>query len=107
MVPSNNRGRPRRLFPLGALIFSAGVEQKMQEGRLDPMPYFHRHTRGDWGDVSDVQWLENNGALAYGGYLDSTYVVTRELTIRVFTEADRSATYIVLPSETCPIAATS
>ncbi|QNM96731.1 hypothetical protein [Chitinimonas koreensis] len=106
MASSNSR-RPRRLFPIGALIFSAGVEKKMQEGRLDPMPYFHRHTRGDWGDVSDLQWFENNGALTLGGHLDSIYVVTRELTIRIYTEADRSATYIALPSEACPIAAVS
>ncbi|MFC4160734.1 hypothetical protein [Chitinimonas lacunae] len=98
MTPTN-RGLPRRLFPTGALVFSTGVARLIDEGRLDPMPYFQRHRRGDWGDVSDIQWLENSGALASGGYLDSTYVVTRELTIRIFTEADRCATYIALPTE--------
>ena len=34
-----------------------------------------------------------------GERLDSFYVVTRDLSIRIFTEADRSATRIVLPSE--------
>ena len=67
--------------------------------RLDPMPFFERHMRGDWGDVADYQWQQNNAALESGERLDSFYVVTRDLSIRIFTEADRSATRIVLPSE--------
>lgn len=89
----------RLLFPIGALIFSEAIDRLIREGRLDPMPYFQRHTRGDWGDVTDEQWQQNNAALKSGARLDSLYIVTRELHIRVFTEADRSATHIVLPSE--------
>lgn len=92
-------GRNKLLFPIGALIFSEGIDRLMREGRLDPMPYFQRHTRGDWGDVTDEKWQENNAALQSGTRLDSYYVVTRELSIRIVTEADRSATHIVLPSE--------
>jgi len=55
--------------------------------------------RGDWGDVADYQWQQNNAALESGERLDSLYVVTRDLSIRIFTEADRRATRIVLPSE--------
>lgn len=91
--------RRHLLFPIGALIFSEGVDRLMREGRLDPIPYFQRHTRGDWGDVADDRWQENNAALKSAGRLDSFYIVTRELSIRVFTEADRSATHIALPSE--------
>lgn len=100
-----DRYRRRLLFPIGALIFSEGIDQLMREGRLDPMPYFQRHTRGDWGDIPDEQWQRNNAALTSGDRLDSLFIVTRELTIRIVTEADRSATHIVLPSEDCPRAA--
>ena len=52
---------------------------------------------GDWGDVADYQWQQNNAALESGERIDSFYVVTRDLSIRIFTEADRRATRIVLP----------
>lgn len=93
------RGHRRLLFPIGALIFSEGVDRLMREGRHDPMPYLQRHIRGDWGDVTDDKWQENNAALKSGARLDSLYVVTRDVTIRIFTEADRSATHVLLPSE--------
>lgn len=50
-MTSNERSGDRRrlLFPIGALIFSEGVDRLMREGRLDPMSYFQRHIRGDWG----------------------------------------------------------
>ncbi|CAI2536598.1 Uncharacterised protein [Serratia ficaria] len=100
-MTSNNRSSNcrRLLFPIGALIFSEGIDRLMREGRLDPMPYFQHHIRGDWGDVTDDKWQENNTALTSGEPLDSLYIVTRELTTRIFTEADRSATHLMLPSE--------
>lgn len=97
---AKRNGHRRLLFPIGALIFSQGVDRLMREGRLDPMPYLQRHIRGDWGDVTDDKWQENNAALTSGEPLNSLYIVTRELTIRIFTEADRSATQVMLPSET-------
>ncbi|VFR32181.1 FIG146805: Plasmid related protein [plant metagenome] len=97
---AQDRGRRRLLFPIGALVFSEGIHRLMDEGRLDPLPYFQRHTRGDWGDVADDNWQENNAALQSGARLDSFYVVTRELRIHIFTEPDRSATHIVLPDGT-------
>lgn len=87
------------LFPIGALVFSEGVDRLMREGRLDPMPYFQRHTRGDWGDIADDQWQANDAALVSGDRLESTYQVHRKLQICIFTEADRCATHILLMTE--------
>lgn len=87
------------LFPIGALVLSAGIDQLVRAGRLDPMPYFRRHTRGDWGDVSDAQWQANNTALQSGGSLESQYTVHRELSIRIVTSTERDQTSITLPSE--------
>lgn len=95
----HDKHRRKRLFEIGALEFSQGIERLMDEGWLAPMPYFERHLRGDWGDVSDEHWLRNNAALKSEGRLDSHYVVTRDLSIRIVTAADRSATRIVLPHE--------
>lgn len=100
MTSDEKSSDPRRLlFPFGALIFSKGIDRLMREGRLDPMPCLQRHIRADWGDVADDRWQENNAALKSGERLDSLYIVTRELSIRIFTEADRSATHVLLPSE--------
>lgn len=96
---AKRNGHRRLLFPVGALIFSQGVDRLMREGRLDPMPYLQRHIRGDWGEVTDDKWQENNAALKSGARLDSLYVVTRDVTIRIFTESDGSATHVLLPSE--------
>ncbi|MEB3081599.1 hypothetical protein VD792_26725 [Pseudomonas aeruginosa] len=87
------------LFPVGALIFSAGVDRLMRAGRLDPLPYFQRHASGDWGDVTDEQWQANNAALQSGGRLESLYMVHRQLSIRVVTAADRHETHVELASE--------
>ena len=90
----------RRLaFPIGALIFSRGVDRLVRAGRLDPIPYFRRHTRGDWGDVNVCQWHANGVALQSGASLESHYVIHLGLAIRIVTDAQRSATAIVLPSE--------
>lgn len=90
---------PPRLFDAGALYFSDRVQQTMDEGRLDPLPYFLRHSRGDWGEVTDHQWRENNAALHSGKRLESFFTVHRELALSIVTEADRSATLIRLSSE--------
>lgn len=95
----HDKYRRKRLFEIGALAFSEGVERLMHEGRLDPIPYLERYLRGDWGDVSDDQWQQNNAALKSGERLDAHYAVTRELRIRILTGAQRNATLIALPSE--------
>ena len=85
----------RLAFPIGALIFSRAVDRLVRAGRLDPIPYFRRHTRGDWGDVNVQQWQANST----GASLESHYVIHPGLAIRIVTDAQRSATVIVLPSE--------
>ena len=90
----------RRLaIPIGALTFSRGVDRLVRAGRLDPIPYFRRHTRGDWGDVNVQQWQVNSTALQSGASLESHYVIHPGLAIRIVTDAQRSATVIVCPSE--------
>lgn len=87
------------LFPIGAVVFSDGVDRLMREGRLDPMPFLHRHMRGDWGEGTDYQWQANNAVLQSGGRLQSFFRVHRELALSIVTEADRSTTTISLSSE--------
>lgn len=87
------------LFTPGALILSVDIDRLVRAGCLDPLPYFRRHVRGDWGDVSEEQWQANGIALQSGASLESRYVVRPELSIRIVTDAERRFTLIVLPSE--------
>ncbi|MBV6791560.1 hypothetical protein [Xanthomonas euvesicatoria] len=97
---THDHGGQRLLFPIGALIFSAGIDRLMREGRLDPMPYFQRHTRGDWGDLDDSDRRQNDAALKSGqDRLFSSYQVAPDLTLWIITEWDRSVTTLLLPSE--------
>jgi len=87
------------LFSVGALIFSQGVDCLMREGKLDPMPYFQLHAQGYWGYVEDDVRQANSVALTDGGQIESLFPFTQDINVRVYTLADRSATYIELASE--------
>ena len=58
-----------------------------------------RHEREDWGDVSMEDWLANNYALSNGGRLLSSYHTAAGVKFWIITEADRSATTVLLPEE--------
>ena len=58
-----------------------------------------RHGIGDWGDLSPEDRSANDDALARGGRLLSAYHSASGARFHVVTEADRSATTILLPSE--------
>ncbi|HEV2294108.1 MAG TPA: hypothetical protein VGR35_09630 [Tepidisphaeraceae bacterium] len=85
-------------FELGRLLATPGVLDAA--GDEDLMVYLSRHARGDWGVVDDADKRANDRALKDGTRLLSAYVL-RDGTTRVWviTEADRSATTILLPSE--------
>lgn len=58
-----------------------------------------RHARGDWGSVGDEDWKANEAALNNGLRLFSVYKLSNEQTLWIITEADRSATTLLLPDE--------
>jgi hypothetical protein len=60
---------------------------------------FCRHLAGDWGDVCPEDQAENERALREGGRLFSAYIDRSGTKFWIITEADRSATTILLPSE--------
>ena len=74
-----------------------------------PRPYIFaaiaRHLEGDWGDVSDADKRTNDRALRNGDRLLSVYHVKsaddpeQEIKFWIITEADRSATTVLLPSD--------
>ena len=58
-----------------------------------------RHMSGDWGDMSDADRQANEQALKDGSRLFSAYQVREDTRIWIITEADRSATTVLLPED--------
>ena len=87
-------------FSPGQLVMTAGVDELVRQGRLNPTPYLSRHLHGDWGDLSDDDRRLNDAALKSGeDRLFSSYQVTPDLKLWIITEWDRSVTTLLLPSE--------
>lgn len=86
-------------FPAGQLVMTAGVNDLVQQGRLNPVPYLRRHLDGDWGDLCDDDRRSNDAALKSGDRLFSSYQVTPTLKLWIITEWDRSVTTLLLPEE--------
>ncbi len=79
---------------------TAGVDELVRQGRLNPTPYLRRHLHGEWGDLDDSDRRQNDAALQSGeDRLFSSYQVTRDLKLWIITEWDRSVTTLLLPSE--------
>jgi len=58
-----------------------------------------RHFAGDWGDVCEEDRRSNDLALSFGQRLLSSYRDRRGSKFWIITEADRSATTVLLPDE--------
>ncbi|MHB8860959.1 MAG: SH3 domain-containing protein [Pirellulaceae bacterium] len=57
-----------------------------------------RHAAGDWGDLDEHDWQANELALADGSRLFSAYYA-QDKKFWIITEADRSATTVLLPED--------
>lgn len=58
-----------------------------------------RHLHGDWGDVCPSDWQVNEDVLKRGGRLLSVYHTRDGVIFWIITEADYSATTVLLPSD--------
>ena len=87
-------------FSPGQVVMTAGVDELVRQGRLNPTPYLRRHLHGEWGDLSDSYRRQNDAALQSGeDRLFSSYQITPDLKLWIITEWDRSVTTLLLPSE--------
>ena len=92
-----------RKFEPGNVQSTPGVNAKLKDvGFMRFMIVsLNRHINGDWGNMCDEDKAANEEALADGLRLMSVYkrMDHPDDTIWIITEADRSATTILLPSE--------
>ncbi len=87
-------------FDLGKILLTPDAVIAFEECGESLWKYVERHHSGDWGHVSKRDKKENKLALKKGFRIVSVYKLpnTGEK-IWIITEADRSATTILLPSE--------
>ena len=87
-------------FALGLLVATPGALALPREHGVDVLSLLRRHRAGDWGAVGRDDALDNDLALDPGcpARLLSAYD-TPGGRLWVITEADRSATTVLLPSE--------
>lgn len=98
------------LFPLGHVMATPGAIEALAEAHGNAWrPAVHRllcrHQSGDWGEIHPDDRGANERSLQYGTRLLSVYRL-RSLVpgqegakVWIITEADRSATTILLPEE--------
>lgn len=85
------------LFEMGRLLATPGALDTLPDPR-QRLTLLRRHATGDWGDVCADDAAVNEAALRNGSRIFSVYQVGEDR-VWVLTEADRSATTILLPSE--------
>ncbi len=93
---SDTRSRSAR-FSLGRTVITRGALAEVSQG--DVQQGLARHLRGDWGDLCEEDKQANDDALRCGARLLSAYHTTAGLKFWIITEADRSATTVLLPEE--------
>lgn len=76
-----------------------GALKALRRSGETALAYFARHMRGDWGEVDEADRAENELSLVHGFRLLSAYHTSAGEKLWVITEADRSATTILLPEE--------
>ena len=89
--------RPR--FPLGVVVSTPGALDALAGAGQDSWEFLSRHVCGDWGDLDDEDRQENEQSVVDGCRVLSAYTLSTGARIWIITEADRSSTTLLLPSE--------
>lgn len=95
---SNQEAR-QPLFALGRILATPGAMDALSEANHNALDFLRRHVCGDWGDVCAEDAQANQFDLTHGGRLFSVYHTSQDVKLWLITEADRSATTFLLPSE--------
>ncbi len=84
-------------FHPGHLMITRNAKDALPHVEVDAA--IKRHLQGDWGDVCPSDWQLNEDALKQGGRLLSVYHTQDKVKFWIITEADYSATTVLLPSD--------
>ncbi|WP_047866611.1 hypothetical protein [Rubrobacter aplysinae] len=86
------------LFPLGRVVATPGALEVLGQTSADPAQLLARHQSGDWGEAPPEDVREDRLSVERGFRILSSYPVGDER-VWIITEADRSSTCLLLPSE--------
>jgi len=84
-------------FPLGNVVITPNAL-----GQLTPADIqlgLQRHQAGDWGELGEEDWQENDRARHNGLRLLSSYRSSGGVTFWIITEASRTATTLLMPED--------
>jgi hypothetical protein len=88
---------PVARFRLGRILSTPNALSKLDN--MDILAAIQRHQAGDWGDVEGGDRRANDRALEGGARLFSIYHSAKGVRFWIITEADRSATTVLLPED--------
>ena len=86
------------LFSLGRTVQTPYAKEELHRLNYSPLDLLRRHMSGDWGDLDTDDLDANEDALHTDARIFSVYII-QGVKFWVITEADRSSTTILLPSE--------
>ena len=89
--------KPR--FELGVVLVTPAGLAVLEAAQIPEVLLLARHVHGDWGELSEEDRLQNELAVLLGLRLLSSYPLPTGGKVWVITEADRSATTILLPDD--------
>lgn len=87
------------LFPLGQVVATPAALEALGSLGVSPIDLIRRHVSGDWSDMDKEDQRSNRQAIQNGLRIFSAYNLSGNVRIWIITEADRSSTTILLPSE--------
>src|SRR6266498_1473525 len=98
---NSNTSRPNigTRFALGQIFITPGAQEALEIAGQTAIQFLRRHMSCDWGELSEDDIRENELSLNEGFRLLSNYRTTKGQQLWIITEADRSATTILLPSD--------
>ena len=84
-------------FRLGQIVSTPNALSRLTEE--DILMGIKRHQAGDWGELTEDDRQANERALIEGTRLFSVYHAVSGIKFWLITEADRSATTVLLPED--------
>ena len=86
-------------FPLGMICCTPGALLELLQLGVPGARLLERHVCGDFGKLAEEDVALNHEAIKSGGRVFSCFEIGPDVKVYVITEADRSATTLLLPSE--------
>jgi|ERR1041384_2568961 hypothetical protein len=96
--PKRNTSQFAR-FPLGQTYLTPGAEEALLTAGQTGIEFLRRHVSGDWSGLPSRDAHQNEVSLQKGLRVFSAYQTSQGQKLWIITEADRSSTTILLPSE--------